>query len=827
MELPFSGFLVDSIGWGGTVAVTALAVLAIGYTGAPVWALAAFILLYGVGAPLWLLALVGVVALVFNVTPLRANLVSRPIMNLLKSMGFLPTISETERIALDAGTVWVDGEFFSGKPDFKKILKENYPDLSAEEKAFLNGPVETLCRMTNDWQIFQDGDLPAEIWDYLKKERFFGMGIPKEYGGHGFSANGMNAIVAKIGTRSVPLCVDVMVPNSLGPAELLVHYGTKEQKEYYLPRLARGEEIPCFALTEPNAGSDAASISSWGEVFRGEDGQLYMRLNWNKRYITLAAISSLLGLAFQLRDPENLLGKGTNPGITCALVPTNTPGVVLGRRHNPLGVPFINSPTEGHDVILSVNQIIGGPSQAGNGWKMLMETLSGGRGIFLPAMGRGGSKMISLAGGAYAMVRQQFSTPIGKFEGIEELLARIGGHTYLLEALSRFTCGALDKGKKPAVISAIAKYNATEFNRVVVNDAMDMIGGAGIVLGPRNLIGHGYMGLPVGITVEGSNIVTRSLIIFGQGLIRGHKYAVKEMEAIMANDVSAFDSAFWGHINMTVRNGFRSVLLSLTRGYLAGSPVGGPTAKYYRRLSWTSATFAFMSDIALSSLGGQLKMKEKLSGYFADALSWQYLAVCALRRFEAEGRKKEDLPFVQWACEFALFRIQESFDKIFENFPVPVLGAIFGGPVALWSRFNTIGTRPSDELGHKVADALLNPGPVRESLKDGVYIPTEAHEPLAQLEEAFKLVHESMGVYSKIRKAVKAGTLKKAKAKQLLNDALEAKVINQAEYDMVLRTEKVRNEVVQVDSFDLDEMPVNIKTVTAPPSNWKRKAVTA
>jgi len=826
MELPFSGFLVDSIGWGGTAAAVALAILVIGFTGVPVWSLAAFVLLYGIGAPVWLLAVVGVVALVFNVTPLRANLVSRPIMSLLKSMGFLPTISETERIALDAGTVWVDGEFFSGKPDFKKILQESYPELSAEEKAFLNGPTETLCKMTDDWRIHKEGDLHPELWDYLKKERFFGMGIPKQYGGHGFSANAMNAIVAKIGTRSVPLCVDVMVPNSLGPAELLSHYGTKEQKEYYLPRLAKGEEIPCFALTEPNAGSDAASISSWGEVFRGEDGQLYMRLNWNKRYITLAAISSLLGLAFQLRDPENLLGKGTNPGITCALVPTDTPGVVLGKRHDPLGVPFINSPTEGHDVVLSVNQIIGGPSQAGNGWKMLMETLSGGRGIFLPAMGRGGSKMISLAGGAYAMVRQQFNTPIGKFEGIEELLARIGGHTYILEAMSRFTCGALDKGKKPAVISAIAKYCATEFNRVVVNDAMDMIGGAGIVLGPRNLIGHGYIGLPIGITVEGSNIVTRSLIIFGQGLIRGHKYAVKEMEAIMANDLSGFDSAFWGHIGMTVRNGFRSVLLSLTRGYLAGSPVSGPTAKYYRRLSWTSATFAFMSDIALSALGGKLKMSEKLSGYFADALSWQYLAVCALRRFEAEGRKKEDLPFVQWACEHALFKIQDSFDHIFNNFPVPGLSAVLSGPVALWSRFNALGVRPSDQLGHKVADALLNPGVVRESLKEGVYIPKEAHEPLAQLEEAFRLVHESFGVYAKIRKATKAGTLKKGKAKQLLNDALEAKVINQSEYDMVLRTEKVRNEIVQVDSFTLDEMPVNIKTITAPPSNWKKKAVT-
>ncbi|GIV33975.1 MAG: acyl-CoA dehydrogenase [Chitinophagales bacterium] len=824
MELPFHGIFTAYPAVAAAVIVAAI--LLIGYTGAPMWTLAAFIFLYGLGAPLWLLSIAAIVVVVFNIKPLRAQLVSRPLMNALKSAGFLPTISETERVALEAGTVWVDGEFFSGKPNFKKILKESYPDLTEEERAFLNGPTEELCRMTNDWQIFKEQDLPAEIWDFLKKERFFGMGIPKEYGGHGFSANAMNAVIAKIGTRSIPLCVDVMVPNSLGPAELLTHYGTKEQKEYYLPRLARGEEIPCFALTEPNAGSDAASISSYGEVFRGEDGKLYIRLNWNKRYITLAAVSTLLGLAFQLRDPENLLGKGTFPGITCALIPTNTPGVVLGRRHNPLGVPFINAPTEGHDVVVSVDQIIGGPAQAGNGWKMLMETLSGGRGIFLPAMGRGGSKMISLAGGAYAMVRQQFNTPIGKFEGIEEILGRIGGYTYILEALSRFTCGALDKGKKPAVISAIAKYNATEFNRIVVNDAMDMIGGAGIVLGPRNLIGHGYISLPIGITVEGSNIVTRSLIIFGQGLIRGHKYAVREMEAIMQNDVAGFDAAFWGHINMTVRNGFRSAMLSLTRGYLAGSPVSGPTAKYYRRLSWASATFAFMSDVALATLGGRLKMAEKLSGYFADALSWQYLAVCALRRFEAEGRKKEDLPFVKWACEQALYKIQDAFDKIFNNFPVPGLSAILGGPVALWSRINPLGVRPSDKLGHQIAEALLNPGPVRESLKEGVYLPKEPHEPLAQLEEAFRLVHESMDVYNKIRKAVKAKKLKKGRAKELLNDALEAKIINQAEYDLILKTEKLRNEVIRVDSFPLEEMPVNLPVVTAPPASRKQTAAT-
>ncbi|MEX0813526.1 MAG: acyl-CoA dehydrogenase [Chitinophagales bacterium] len=816
MEQFFYGILPQFIG--PAIAGIVLVFLALAYKGAALWLWTIFAaaFLWGFGAPVWLWAVFGAFAVLFNVPPLRQNLVSAPTMAFLNKLGFLPTISDTERIALDAGTVWIDGDFFSGKPDFKKILEESYPELSEDEKAFMNGPVEELCKMANDHQIHKDGDLPAEIWDYIKKERFFGMTIPKEYEGHGFSASGMNAITAKIGTRSAPLCVDVMVPNSLGPGELLTHYGTPKQKEYYLPRLAKGEEIPCFALTEPNAGSDAASISSHGVVFKGDDGKLYMKLNWNKRYITLAAISTLLGLAFQLRDPENLLGKGKFPGITCALIPTNLPGVVLGKRHDPLGVPFINSPTEGHDVVVSVDQIIGGPEQAGNGWRMLMETLAGGRGIFLPAMGRAAGKMLGLAGGAYAGVRQQFGLEIGKFEGIEEILAKIGGLGYVLEGMNRFTCGALDKGKKPAVISALAKYWATELNRTLVNDAMDMVGGAGIIMGPKNLLGNSYIALPVGITVEGSNIVTRSLIIYGQGLIRCHPYAVKEMEAIMNNDAKAFDKAFWGHTGMILSTKVRSLLLSLTRGWLAGSPVSGPTAKYYRRLSWTSATFAFLSNIALIMLGGELKRKEKLSGKFADILSWQYLAICALRRYEAGGRKKEELPFVQWACEYALAKIQLAFDGIYSNFPVPLIGSVFAGPVALWSRLNPIGTMPSDKLGHKVAKTLLSPGPYRDSLKDGCFVPTDSEEQFAKLEKAFALVDESKGVYGKIRKAIKSKQLKKAKGKILLKNALEAEVITQEEYELVLKTERLRDEVVQVDSFSLEEMPVNIEVVTAP-----------
>ena len=786
--------------------------LALGFTGAHLllWTLFCADILWGCSAGQTTWIVFGVFATIFNLPPLRQNIVSRPVMSFLKSIGFLPEISETERIALNAGTKWIDSEYFSGKPNWKRILNESYPKVSEKEQAFLDGPTNTLCAMTNDWEIYKLKDLPIEVWDYLKQERFFGLGIPEQYGGYGFSANAMNLILGKIGSRSVPLCVDVMVPNSLGPAELLNHYGTQEQKDHYLPRLAKGEEIPCFALTEPNAGSDAGSISSNGEVFKGDDGKLYIRLNWDKRYITLAAVSTLLGLAFQLNDPDNLLGKGKNLGITCALIPTDLDGVELGLRHNPLATPFINSPTKGKDVVVSIDQIIGGPDQAGQGWKMLMETLAGGRGIFLPAMGNGASKMVARMVGAYAMVRKQFGVEIGKFGGIEEILTRIGGVTYYLEALSRFTCGALDEGSKPPVISAIAKYQATELNRDIINDAMDLVGGAGIVLGPRNLIGHGYMGLPIGITVEGSNIVTRSLIIFGQGLIRCHPYAIKEMEALQDDNLKDFDNAFWGHIGLTIRNTFRSILLSLSRGYLSIPPTFGPTANYYRKLSWTSATFSFLADLALATLGGELKKKEKLSGYFADVLSWQYMATCALRKYEADGKPKDDLPLVQWCCENALDQIQQGFQKIYANFPVTGFGALFSGPISVWSRMNSIGSAPNDKLGARVAEILVRPGDARDRLTNGYYHPSDETEVAAKIDRAFVLCHENIAVYKKITKAIRSGQVPKARPKYVLLQAFEAGVITQEEYDSVVEMERLRDDVVAVDSFDLDELPVSL-----------------
>lgn len=557
--------------WGGTI----LLFLIFGYTGAPLWlwAIAGLAALIGFGSPVWLIVTFAVVALIFTVKPIRRTLISGPIMKLLDKLKILPAISETEQTAIDAGNVWVEGELFSGKPNFNRMREETYPQFTKEEQAFIDGPVEELCSMVSDWEVYQRKGFDDKTWAYMKEKRFFGLIIPEKYGGYGFSANAHSAIVAKLASRCGPLATTVMVPNSLGPAELLMHYGTDEQKNHYLPRLAVGEEIPCFALTEPNAGSDAGGMQSYGEVFKGEDGKNYLKLNWDKRYITLAAISTVIGLAFKLRDPDNLLGKGEDLGITAALIPSDSKGVELGKRHDPLGVPFYNCPTRGKDVVVPVDAIIGGVNGAGNGWRMLMESLAVGRGISLPAQAVGGTKTALRAIGSYAAIRKQFGLNIGKFEGIEEPMARIGGYAYIMDSARGYVCGALDKGAKPAVVTAIAKYNFTELGREVINDAMDIVGGAGISRGPRNIFAHSYIATPIAITVEGANILTRTLMIFGQGAIRSHPYALKEINALMNKDARAFDDVFWKHMGHVVQNSIRSLLLSLTHGRLASSPV--------------------------------------------------------------------------------------------------------------------------------------------------------------------------------------------------------------------------------------------------------------
>lgn len=747
----------------------------------------------------------GALGVLFGVPSVRRNVLTKGIMSTMEKLGFLPTISDTEKTAIEAGGVWVDGDLFSGHPDFEKLLNEQYPDLTDEEQAFLDGPVEEVCEMTDDWEVWQRRDLSPEVWAYLREHKFFGMIIPKEYGGLGFSASANSAVVTKLSARSQVLGITVMVPNSLGPAELLQHYGTEAQKEYYLPRLASGEEIPAFALTEPKAGSDAGAMESRGEVFE-KDGRLYLRLNWEKRYISLAAVSTVLGLAFKLRDPDNLLGRGEHLGITCALVPTDTEGVVLDRRHDPMSVPFYNCPTEGHDVVLPLEEaIIGGSKWAGQGWRMLMESLAAGRGISLPASSTGAAKMVYRVASAHARIRKQFGLPIGKFEGIEEPLARIGGFTYIIEAARRYTNGGLDTGEKPSVVSAIMKYNTTEMGRQIINDGMDILGGNGISRGPRNALARGYIGMPIAITVEGANILTRTLMIFGQGAIRCHPFALKEIETLNNRDLEGFDKAFWGHVVHVVRNMGRSIRLSLSRGALTSAPVGGPAAPYYRKMAWAAASFATLADIALGTLGGRLKRKEKISGRFADIFSWLYLGNAVLTRFEKEGRPEDDLPFFQWSMEYALKQMQDGFDGLLENLNVPVLRTVLQGPVALWSRMNPLSTGPSDELGHKVAQAMQVPGAQRDRHTAGIYVSDDPSDPLGELEHALRLTHETEDLERRLRHAVKDGRLPRAEPAERVRLAVEKGLITDEQATALREAAAARNKAIEVDSFTLEE----------------------
>jgi acyl-CoA dehydrogenase len=787
------------------IAGSLLLLLAIGFAGAPliVWAIVGAAILVGFGAPAWLLIAYAAVMLLFLIVPLRRALVSSIVMKILGPI--MPTISETERTAIESGSVWAEAELFSGKPDFRKLMNEPYPSLTPEERAFLDGPVNELCSVVDDWEVWETRELPQAAWDVIKRERFLGMIIPKEFGGLGFSALAHSEVIMKLATRSIPVCITVMVPNSLGPAELLMHYGTDEQKRRLLPRLASGEDIPAFALTEPGAGSDAGAIASHGTLFKGTDGKLYIRLNWNKRYITLAAIATLLGVAFKLSDPDNLLGQGEDLGITCALVPTDTPGVVIGRRHDPLGTPFYNCPTQGHDVVVPIDAVVGGQDGCGKGWRMLTESLAAGRGISLPAQSTGGAKLGTRVISAYASVRKQFGLPIGKFEGIEEPVARIAGFNYLLEAMRRYTLGAIDQGMKPAVITAIAKYHSTEIGRKLINDAMDVAGGSGISRGPRNQIAHYYIATPIGITVEGANILTRTLIIFGQGALRAHPYALAEVNAIGARDLRAFDRAFWGHIGHIVRNLSRSIVLSLTRGNLAGSPVGGPTARYYRKLAWASATFAILADIAMGALGGSLKLKEKLTGRFADVLSWMYIGTAVLRRYEAEGRPKEDLSFVHFTMTHALYKIQRAFDGIFGNLPVPGLTWFFAGPLRMWSSFNALAGEANDKHTHKIASLILTDSEQRLRHTEGIYMPDNTIEHLGLLEEAFRVVKRAETVDKKVRAAVKAQTIPRAKGAALYESALAKGVITSDEHALLARAEELRAAAIAVDDFSQEE----------------------
>jgi acyl-CoA dehydrogenase len=739
-------------------------------------------------------------AVLFGLAPLRRMLIARAAMRTMAKV--LPKLGDTERVALEAGTVWWDAALFSGMPKWQELLDFKIQALNDEEQAFLDGPVEELCRLLNDWEVQQLRDLPEPVWAFLKAQRFFGMIIPKEYGGLGFSAIAHSRVVTKISSRSVACAVTVMVPNSLGPAELLLHYGNEEQKRRMLPRLARGEDIPCFALTGPEAGSDAAATQSEGIVEqRVIDGRdvLGMRLSWKKRYITLAPVATLIGLAFRLKDPGKLLGDKEDLGITCALIARDLPGVEIGDRHDPMGVPFMNGPTVGRDVFVPLDAIIGGRSGIGEGWRMLMECLAAGRSISLPALSVGAAQMATRISGAYATVREQFDTPIGRFEGIEEPLARIAGMTYLMTATRTLTCGALDAGQKPSVLSAIAKAYLTDAMRAVITDAMDIRAGAAIQRGPRNTLARAWDAVPIGITVEGANILTRSMIIYGQGAIRCHPFVQAEIGAIAAGDLAAFDKALFGHIDFVATRALRTFLCALTASRLVAAPDTVDTAGYYRHLSRFSAAFAIVSDTAMGTLGGSLKRREKISGRLADALAYLYLASCALKRYHAEAKTTANFNLVCWCVDLSLYRIQEALLGILDNLPARPAAWILRALIfPLGARFRP----PSDQLGARVARDVLEDREARLHLTEDVFVPAPDEVGLGTLEAALDKAVRAIPVETKLRDAVRAGKLDRAPGYMLDELGRDAGVISAPEYALLQEAEDARNEVIAVDAFD-------------------------
>ena len=790
-------------------ATLAIAVVLAGYTltgAAPVWWKA---ILWAAFAPLALL----------NVSPIRVRFLSRPFFRIYKRL--LPPMSSTEREALEAGTVWWDGELFTGHPEWNKLLSAAAPKLSAEEQAFLDGPCEELCRMLDEWDItHRRADLSPEAWDFLKKKGFFAMIIPKRYGGLEFSAYAHSCVLAKLASRSTVACSTVAVPNSLGPAELLLHYGTEEQKNHYLPRLARGDDVPCFGLTAPRAGSDAASIPDTGIVCRGTyrgRETVGLRLNFSKRYITLAPVATVVGLAFRLFDPDKLLGgEQTDYGITVALVPADAPGMKLGRRHFPLNVPFQNGPVEGKDVFVPLDAIVGGPKMAGQGWRMLVEQLSVGRCISLPSNSTGGAKGAVYSTGAYARIRQQFSTPISKFEGVESVIARMAGNAYIMDAGRSVTAGAIDGGEKPAVPSGILKYHTTELGRVIVNDAMDVQGGKGICLGPKNYLGRGYQLTPIGITVEGANILTRNLIIFGQGAVRCHPWVLKEMNAARDHDhrraLGEFDKALMGHIGFTISNAVRSLIRALTLSRIVKAPVQGPTARYYEHINRFSASFAFATDVAMLSLGGYLKKKESLSARLGDVLSCMYLASMVLKHYDNQGRPEADLPLVEYACRTLLYRAQEQLHSFLRNFPVGWLAAVMR--LAIFPRGLTY-FAPSDRLGRKVAELVTNPTESRERLCDGIYKTLEPTNHLGLVQEAMVLAVAAEPLLKRIRvEGVKTGRVTALDLPSQIGQAEAVGILSAAEATQLREYDRKVMEIVHVDDFEPEELEAG--QVTSP-----------
>jgi acyl-CoA dehydrogenase len=768
-------------------------------------------LFFGDWHPLWLLVLILLYGLLVfpNLLDIRREKVTRRALDMYRTM--LPSMSDTEKEALEAGSVWWDGQLFSGMPDWDSLMSSPPPRLSDEEQAFLDGPCEQLCSMLDDWDISHvRADLPPAAWDYIRKERFFAMIIPKRYGGLEFSAYANAMVIAKLASRNATASSTVGVPNSLGPAELLLHYGTEEQKDRWLPGLASGEEIPCFALTSPQAGSDAAALIDSGVVCKGKwNGKqiVGIRLNWDKRYITLAPVATVLGLAFKLYDPDHLIGDTEEYGITAALIPTDLPGVSLGRRHHPLNIAFQNGPTAGKDVFVPLDAIIGGEEMAGKGWKMLVELLSVGRAITLPSTAAGGSQAATYASGAYAQIRRQFNLPIARFEGIGEALARIAGHTYIMNAAVSVTSGAIDQGEKPAVPSAILKYHCTEFGRKVANDTMDIHGGKAIMMGPKNYVGRNYMATPIAITVEGANILTRSLIIFGQGAMRCHPFVLRELQAAHDKDTERglleFDDALFSHIGYAVSNSARAFFLALTHAKFSNVPLNTPTRRYYQNINRYSAAFALATDFAMLTLGGNLKIKELLSARLGDVLSCMYLASTVLKHFENQGRRATDIPLVEWSVRTLMYHAQEQLHSFLRNFPNRPIAFLLR--CVIFPRGRTY-SAPSDELGNRIVSLITETGEARDRLSEQAYKALEPGNPLGLLQEALELSEQLLPLEKRLRQARKEGLIRSEYLGHQIEEAETAGVISAKEAtDMRSYHEKVLA-LLAVDDFSPDEL---------------------
>ncbi|WP_045770363.1 acyl-CoA dehydrogenase [Xanthomonas albilineans] len=753
--------------------------------------------------------LLGLVAVPLLLPFVRKPLLTAPLLNVFRKV--LPPLSQTERIALETGSVGFEGELFTGDPDWQKLLNYPKPQLSAEEQAFLDGPVEELCRMINDWEITHvHADLPPELWNFIKEHKFFGMIIPKAYGGLGFSALAHHKVIQKITSASSVVSSTVGVPNSLGPGELLVHYGSKEQKDYYLPRLAVGQEVPCFGLTGPFAGSDATSIPDYGIVCKGEwsgANVLGVKLTFDKRYITLAPVATLIGLAFRLYDPDGLIGDTQDIGITLALLPRETPGVEIGRRHFPLNSPFQNGPIHGREVFIPLSQLIGGVDMVGKGWNMLNECLAVGRSITLPSTASGGVKFGAVVTGTYARIRKQFGLSVGRFEGVEEALARIGGKAYAISALAQATAAAVDRGDVPSVPSAIAKYHCTTMSREVISDVMDVIGGKGIILGPRNFAGRAWQGAPIAITVEGANIMTRSLLIFGQGAILCHPWVMKEMKAASNPDhnagIDAFDRSLFGHIGFALSNAVRSLWFGLTAARIGAAPGDAYTRRFFRKLDRYSANLALMADVSMLMLGGKLKFKESLSGRLGDVLSHIYMTSAMLKRYHDDGAPASDQPLLAWAFHDSVHKIELALSAALRNFPIRPVGWLMWALIFPWGRR---AEAPGDRLGHRVAALLMTPNEARDRLGQDVFLTPCENNPGGRIASYLTKAVLAEPVERKFLKALKSKKIQALDFTSQLDEAVREGMLTLDERHQLEELRDITMDTISVDDFDTNEL---------------------